>query len=122
MFLDATFLTNLDQTLFHYINSFCGHSLALDYIANRLESSASGTPLRGPEAGGRLRRCRNALQVRQTSAATVVAGAWLAPSKTQETQNRLAYSDSTYSKVCATTIASSQFWSVRMKAVPPAGI
>ena len=39
MFLDTTFLTNLDQTLFHYINSFCGQSLALDHIANRLESS-----------------------------------------------------------------------------------
>jgi hypothetical protein len=37
--LDTTFLTNLDQTLFHYINSFCGQSLALDHIANRLESS-----------------------------------------------------------------------------------
>jgi hypothetical protein len=65
MFLDTTFLTNLDHTLFHYINSLCGQSLALDHIANRLESSASGTPLRGPEARGRLRRCRNALQVRQ---------------------------------------------------------
>jgi hypothetical protein len=37
--LVATFLTNLDQTLFHYINSFCGQSLALDHIASRLESS-----------------------------------------------------------------------------------
>jgi membrane-associated phospholipid phosphatase len=34
----ATFLTDVDQTLFHYINGFCGHSLALDHIANRLES------------------------------------------------------------------------------------
>jgi undecaprenyl-diphosphatase len=39
MVLDTTFLTDLDQTLFHYINSFCGQSLALDHIANRLESS-----------------------------------------------------------------------------------
>jgi undecaprenyl-diphosphatase len=39
MVLVATFLTNVDQTLFHYINSFCGQSLALDHIANRLESS-----------------------------------------------------------------------------------
>jgi hypothetical protein len=38
MVLVTTFLANLDQILFHYINNFCGQSLALDHIANRLES------------------------------------------------------------------------------------
>jgi membrane-associated phospholipid phosphatase len=32
-----TYLGDLDLTLFHYVNSFCGQSLALDHIANRLE-------------------------------------------------------------------------------------
>ena len=32
------YFREFDLTLFHYINSFCGQSLALDHIANRLES------------------------------------------------------------------------------------
>jgi hypothetical protein len=32
-----SYLGDLDLTLFHYVNSSCGQSLALDRIANRLE-------------------------------------------------------------------------------------
>ena len=34
-----TYLGDLDLTLFHYVNSFCGQRLALDHIANGLEDS-----------------------------------------------------------------------------------
>jgi hypothetical protein len=74
MFLDTTFLTNLDQTLFHYINGFCGQSLALDHIANRLESGQlKGLAFCATFGALWFQRVKNQVRQRQTLILLLVA-------------------------------------------------
>ena len=74
MFFDTTFLTNLDQTLFHYINSFCGQSLAFDHIANRLESSQlKGLAFCATFGALWFQRAKNQVRQRQTLVLLLVA-------------------------------------------------
>jgi hypothetical protein len=73
MVLVATSLTNVDQTLFHYINSFCGQSLALDHIANRLDSQLKGLAFSATFGALWFQRVKKQVRQRQTLVLLLVA-------------------------------------------------